>query len=75
MVCADDGTGGTWAGAREAMRRHFGRVAVWTGPGAGPGNAKLVELGGIAIDDVSCLADLGDADLPPPATKQASLFD
>ncbi len=40
VVCSDLGSGGTWEGAREAMRRNFGRVAVWMGDGAGPGNAK-----------------------------------
>ena len=36
VVCAELGTGGTWEGAREALRRGFGRVAVWMGDGAGP---------------------------------------
>jgi DNA processing protein len=71
VVCSDMGSGGTWEGAREAMRRGFGRVAVWTGEGAGPGNAKLVESGGAAITDSRELLTLEPAGLP----KQSSLFD
>jgi predicted Rossmann fold nucleotide-binding protein DprA/Smf involved in DNA uptake len=72
VVCSDVGSGGTWEGASEAMRRGFGRVAVWTGEGAGPGNAKLVELGGAAITDPRELLTLEPAGLQP---KQSSLFD
>lgn len=53
VVAAADGTGGTWAGADEALRRRFGPVLVWTGAGAGPGNGALVERGAVAIDDVA----------------------
>ena len=45
VVAADEGSGGTWAGADEALRRHYGRVAVWRGAGEGPGNATLERLG------------------------------
>ncbi len=72
VVCSDLGSGGTWEGAREAMRRNFGRVAVWMGDGAGPGNAKLVEAGGTALVDLQDLLVLEAAAIPP---KQASLFD
>jgi predicted Rossmann fold nucleotide-binding protein DprA/Smf involved in DNA uptake len=41
IVAADRGKGGTWAGAREALERGFGAVAVWQGVGAGPGNEEL----------------------------------
>lgn len=33
VVATDDGTGGTWAGATEALKNHYGRVASWTGAG------------------------------------------
>ncbi len=49
VVTADVDTGGTWAGATEALRRGFGRVAVWRGPGEGPGNAPLEERGAVPI--------------------------
>jgi predicted Rossmann fold nucleotide-binding protein DprA/Smf involved in DNA uptake len=50
VVTSDDGTGGTWAGATEALQRNLAPVAVWTGPGAGPGNAELVRKGAIAVE-------------------------
>ncbi len=49
VVTSDDGAGGTWAGAVEALQRSFAPVAVWTGPGAGPGNSKLVQKGAVAV--------------------------
>jgi predicted Rossmann fold nucleotide-binding protein DprA/Smf involved in DNA uptake len=42
--------GGTWAGAVESIRHNWSDVAVWSGPGSSPGNAKLVELGGRPVD-------------------------
>lgn len=45
VVACDEGRGGTWAGATEALRRGFGPVAVWTGAGAGEGNGPLAERG------------------------------
>ncbi len=41
----------TWAGAIEALELGI-PVDVWTGPGAGPGTEKLVDLGGRAITDL-----------------------
>jgi predicted Rossmann fold nucleotide-binding protein DprA/Smf involved in DNA uptake len=55
VVASDDGRGGTWGGAVEALRRGFGRVAAWTGPGAGPGNEPLVRKGAVPVDDVEHL--------------------
>ena len=72
VVCADLGSGGTWEGAREAMRRNFGRVAVWMGDGAGTGNQKLVEVGGTAITDLHDLLALEPVVIPP---TQPSLFE
>ena len=75
VVCAEAGSGGTWAGASEAIRRGFGPVAVWTGTGAGPGNQKLVELGGIAIDDVDRLLDIEVDGQATEPLAQGSLFE
>lgn len=75
VVCSDSGSGGTWEGAREAMRRSFGRVAVWTGAGAGPGNDKLVQLGGVAISEVGAVLDVEPVDSASVPPKQPSLFD
>ena len=49
VVAADVDTGGTWSGATEALRRSFGRVAVWRGPGEGPGNVRLEERGAVPV--------------------------
>jgi len=75
VVCSDSGSGGTWEGAREAMRRSYGRVAVWTGGGAGPGNAKLVELGGVAVSDVGELVKVEAVEAAPTPLRPPSLFD
>lgn len=75
VVCSDSGSGGTWEGAREAMRRSFGRVAVWTGEGAGPGNSKLVELGGVAVNEVGEVLAVETVESVPAAARQPSLFD
>ncbi len=75
VVCSDSGSGGTWEGARESMRRRFGRVAVWTGAGAGPGNDKLVQFGGVAISEVGAVLDVDPVDSTAVPPKQPSLFD
>ena len=58
VVATDEGKGGTWAGATEAMKKNYGAVAVWTGEGAGPGNNRLVDLGGRPIESVEQLVDI-----------------
>jgi predicted Rossmann fold nucleotide-binding protein DprA/Smf involved in DNA uptake len=65
VVATDEGSGGTWDGATEALRRGFGPVAVWRGPGKGPGNDALVEAGGHALNDV---ANLPAIHPPPPSS-------
>ncbi len=60
VVATDHESGGTWAGAIEAMQRGYGRVAVWRGPGEGAGNAALEERGAMpfgAVDDLWRLLD------------------
>jgi len=71
VVAADNGSGGTWSGATEAIERGYARVAVWRGVGAAAGNAALVARGATPITDVSTLFDL-DPTVPPPS--QDSLF-
>ncbi len=46
------------SGATEALRKRYGRVAVWTGAGAGAGNAALVAAGGVAINEPEQLLDI-----------------
>jgi len=78
VVASDHDSGGTWAGATEALKHGFGQVVVWRGPGEGQGNAVLVERGGIAIDDVglleSILAQPEVSVEKPPRVVQRSLF-
>ena len=66
VVAADSGSGGTWSGAEEALRKRYGRVAVWRGAGEGSGNAALERMG--AIPAVCSLGELGEPcqrDRPP----------
>ena len=63
VVASDNGTGGTWSGASEALKRGFGSVAVWRGPGEGPGNAPLQQQGAKPVpkpDDLESLLDSSD---------------
>jgi predicted Rossmann fold nucleotide-binding protein DprA/Smf involved in DNA uptake len=55
VVASDDGSGGTWAGAKEALRHSYAAVYSWTGPGAGPGNPSLVSLGASPVADMRVL--------------------
>jgi predicted Rossmann fold nucleotide-binding protein DprA/Smf involved in DNA uptake len=71
VVSSDAGSGGTWAGAKEALDRRYARVAVWTGDGAKDGNHALVARGATPVDDVTKLFEMDPA-LPPPL--QNSLF-
>ncbi|MYC85655.1 MAG: hypothetical protein F4X18_09080 [Acidimicrobiia bacterium] len=77
-VAADNGSGGTWTGATEAIRGDYCRVAVWRGSGEGPGNDPLERRGALPLTDTADLDQvLGGArsDLEqgsPP--KQATLF-
>jgi len=74
VVASDLDSGGTWAGATEAIRRGFGAVAVWTGDGAGEGNAALIRHGGVPVDDLTTW-NPGTAETParPPETTQLGL--
>ena len=71
VVAADDGTGGTWAGAKEALDRRYAPVAVWVGAGARDGNHALIKRGATPITDLSKLFDVGPL---PPEPRQDSLF-
>ena len=60
VIATDEGNGGTWTGATEAMRNSNGIVAVWRGDGEGPGNAALEQLGALPIYSVAELGTLVD---------------
>jgi predicted Rossmann fold nucleotide-binding protein DprA/Smf involved in DNA uptake len=70
VVTADEGRGGTWEGAVEALRRDLGPVCVWTGEGAGPGNAALVARGACPV---SALDELFADAAPQPHVEQLAL--
>jgi predicted Rossmann fold nucleotide-binding protein DprA/Smf involved in DNA uptake len=71
IVASDVDKGGTWAGATEALKHNHGKVAVWLGDGAGPGNAKLAELGAIGVTDVGSLDAIASAETVSPAAQPA----
>ncbi|MDE0137982.1 MAG: DNA-processing protein DprA [bacterium] len=77
-VAADNGSGGTWSGATEAIRGDYCRVAVWRGGGEGPGNEPLERRGALPLTDTSDLDQIlsdarSDLEQTSPA-KQAALF-
>ena len=80
VVASDVDSGGTWAGAIEALRTGAGRVAVWRGTGEGPGNAAIQERGArglTSLDDLDVVLAEPDAVVPlVPASPsvQESLF-
>ena len=74
VVASDEGSGGTWAGAVEALSKRLAPVAVWTGGGAGPGNVALVERGAEPVDDLVQLLAIRDAPVHvgPPGRAASS---
>jgi predicted Rossmann fold nucleotide-binding protein DprA/Smf involved in DNA uptake len=76
VVAASAETGGSWAGAVEAIRQATAPVLVWTGPGAGPGNPLLSQRGGIGVRRLADLFPLPDAPrprVPRPINDQLAL--
>ncbi len=70
VVASDLESGGTWSGATEAIKGANGLVAIWRGPGEGPGNEALERAGALPIHDASELSGLLMAD---SSTEQMSL--
>jgi predicted Rossmann fold nucleotide-binding protein DprA/Smf involved in DNA uptake len=73
VVASDEGSGGTWAGATEALSRRYGPVAVWTGPGRGPGNEAIIRRGATPLSDPSGLVGCLQGNVPQG--DQLSLLD
>lgn len=77
VAAVEEGQGGTWSGADEALRRGFGRVAVMKGAGA---EAALIERGAFSIESPAAirglLAELAVAEPEPDPRDavQSSLF-
>lgn len=81
VVRSDEGSGGTWAGAAEALRRKLTTVISWTGPGSAVGNQALVALGASELAESGDIEDLirgAENAIAPsasiPASDQLSLF-
>jgi predicted Rossmann fold nucleotide-binding protein DprA/Smf involved in DNA uptake len=72
VVASDQDSGGTWAGATEALRRRYGRVVVWRGRGEGAGNAALERQGATPLTSV---ADLHSLIKQGPDLEQLRLLD
>lgn len=74
VISSDLESGGTWSGATEALQARNGVVAVWRGQGEGPGNARLVELGAVAMRSPDALLACLEA-TDPSIPEQLSLTD
>lgn len=70
VVAADEGTGGTWGGAAEALRRSIAPVLAWTGDGAAPGNAALVTRGAVAVTDIERVVQVASTAASTAAADQ-----
>ena len=70
VIASAKDSGGTWAGATEALKKGYGTVAVWMGAGAGPGNQPLVDLGGTAVDEPEAVVHLSAVE--PRVTETAT---
>lgn len=70
VVASAKGEGGTWSGATEALKKGYGRVAVWMGEGGGPGNAPLVRSGAVAVEQPESVLDVEP--LEPGVSTSAS---
>ena len=55
VVSSDMDSGGTWAGAKEALDRRYAPVAVWAGDGAKDGNEALINRGAVRITELDSL--------------------
>lgn len=78
VAAADLGTGGTWAGAVEAMHHGYGTVAVWRGEGEAAGNAGLQREGATPISSPDEMESLLTTPEQPPEAAipgQLSILD
>jgi predicted Rossmann fold nucleotide-binding protein DprA/Smf involved in DNA uptake len=62
VVECEEGSGGTWSGAVEALRGRIAPVIAWTGPGSSPGNRALTRLGASPLELVEDLLPLPTLD-------------
>ncbi len=52
VIATVEGSGGTWAGAEENLRRGVAPIAVWTGEHAPPANQALVDRGAYSLNEL-----------------------
>ena len=71
VVASAHDEGGTWSGATEALKKGYGRVAVWRGAGAGPGNEALMKAGGVPVEESEAVIGLGATE--PPGVRAAQM--
>ncbi len=57
VISTAEGTGGTWSGAVENLKRHWAPLLIWTGEGAPFANQALVRKGGFPFATVPADAD------------------
>jgi len=74
VVATAQDSGGTWAGAKEALDKNYGNVAVWRGAGEGPGNAAIEKAGALGITEVAELLDIEPTVRARADTHQLSLI-
>lgn len=85
VISTSEGSGGTWAGATDDLKRRFCPLLIWTGTGAPEANRSLVNLGGYSFDEIprspgdfdSLLADANthwDATAPDAEPTQRSFL-
>ncbi len=72
VVASDDGTGGTWSGATEALKHGYGSVAVWRGDGEGAGNEPLQERGAVPVSSLEDIESLLDGEQASPAESASA---
>lgn len=72
-AAAADGRSSTARSAAESLAHGYGRVAVWRGPGEGPGNAALEEQGATPVrssTDLESALERGAVAHRSPAEQQ-----
>ena len=69
VIASDNGSGGTWEGAKEALRQKYGQVAVWRGRGEGPGNGPIEEMGAQPSTSPDQLVHLINRESKEPPTQ------
>lgn len=75
VVAADHDSGATRAGATEALKNHYGRVASLTGRRSGAGNGALVKQGANELSDVTRLGELLHESVVPAPVEDEALGD